>query len=138
MNKEFDNSRKTDFLSGIPQASLDSKHDLTTVRCKFNFHYMDFTQSVGQKFSDWKYSQLKNLLDKFKIFSREPLTFWENERGGSGNNNWLEIYGNFPLRSKFTHPKFVPHQARWGRFRIGDHLRLIGFTIPLSYNEKKT
>ena len=90
-----DNSRKNSFLKNIPTASLDLDGDLLTVKCKFNFHYIDFSQKAGQKFEDLGLSQLAKLLDKLRLFSNEPLKYWQRQRAGSGNNNVLEIYGNF-------------------------------------------
>jgi hypothetical protein len=43
------------------------------------------------------------------------------------------------MRSKtdFKFPKrTVPHQARWGRFRLGAKARLIGFVVPDEYRVK--
>jgi predicted component of type VI protein secretion system len=42
----------------------------------------------------------------------------------------LANYGAFPAKSSFTHPKYIPHQADWARFRLGSKVRLIGFTVP--------
>ncbi|MDZ5455911.1 hypothetical protein SM757_04945 [Azohydromonas lata] len=47
--------------------------------------------------------------------------------------NVLSIYGAFPQNSEFTHPRHVPHQAQWGRFRLDRASRLVGFVVPKEY-----
>ena len=42
----------------------------------------------------------------------------------------LEIYDRFPIRSDFYHPKSVPFDVEWARFRLEGDMRLIGFVIP--------
>lgn len=135
----FKNKKRESFLADFPLPDIDSKDDKLTIRCKFNFHYMDFTQKAGQKFSDWKQKQLADMLDKLKNYSEQPLIHWEKQRAGSGDGKVLVIYGKFPSQSKtdFKLPKkIVPHQAQWGRFRLGANTRLIGFVIPDEYNGK--
>lgn len=116
----------------------DSNNDLT-IRCKFNFSYFDSSQDAGQKFSDWIHKQLFELLGKIKDYTAKSLDYWRQQRAG---NSWmLLIYGGFPPKSDFVHPKHVPHQAQWGRFRLGSKLRLVGFTIPTELHKtlhKKT
>lgn len=133
----FSNSRKQCFLDQVPTASLDSPTDLLSQRSKFNFAYMDFNQKAGQRFEDWSGVQLEKLLNKLHEYSKEPLSHWEKERIGKKGNTVLEIYSKFPLRSDFIHPKHVPHQVKWGRFRLESSVRLIGFVIPHTYNQKE-
>lgn len=128
--RKFENPRKKNFLTNLPRISLDDDSNDLTIRCKFNFSYFDSSQDAGQDFKDWKLSQLIELLNKLRDFSRKPLFYWQNERCGGGGLKVLEIYGSFPNKSKFVHPKFVPHQVKWGRFRLGSKIRLAGFTIP--------
>jgi len=131
--KPFNNKKKQNFLSNIPQTSIESDTDKLTKRCKFNFHYMDFSQ--GQNFTDWQ-PKLSKLLDKLKNYSGESLNYWRKERIGK-KGHVLEVYKNFPSKSKFKHPKFVPHEAHWARFRLEWNDRLIGFVLPSEYSEKK-
>ena len=37
----------------------------------------------------------------------------------------------------FKPPTYVPHQARWARFRLEYDIRLAGFVIPGEYNGKE-
>lgn len=134
---KFGNSKKSNFLKSILTASIDSKDDKLTCKCKFNFSYMDFNQPAGQRFSDWSEDKLIKLLNKLHNYSKESLNYWQHQRIGRGNNKVLEIYGNFPKNSDFEHPKHIPHQAEWARFRIGYNERLIGFVIPKSYKDLK-
>ena len=99
---------------------------------------MDFSQSAGQEFNDWSKDQLVKLLNKLKNYSAEPLTYWltQSQRVGRRSHNVLEIYGDFPVKSEFQHPKHVPHQAQWARFRVENLVRLIGFVIPREFSLK--
>ncbi|MEN9868654.1 MAG: hypothetical protein RL748_4244 [Pseudomonadota bacterium] len=128
------NSKKARFLASIPLASLDAPDDTLAGRCKFNFSY--FTrQAAGQDFADCDAQQLVKLLDKLKDYSKEPLAYWKNLAVGK-SGSVLAIYGAFPQKSSFTHPKHVPHQAQWGRFRLDHTARLIGFVLPQAYHEQ--
>lgn len=135
--KPFTNQRKNDFLNNLASrpSLFDVNNDLT-LRCKFNFSYFDSSQIAGQNFIDWKHKQLHELLDKIREYTQKSLEYWKNERVGKGGLKVLSIYGGFPVKSDFTEPKSVPHQAQWGRFRLGSKLRLIGFTIPTELHKK--
>ena len=139
--KSFKNSKKSKFLDSIPKTSLDKDHDLLSERCKFNFHYMDFSQPEGQSFEDWEKDRLlAKLLDKLKHYSENSLLHWQKEKQRTStrkkNHHVLEIYGDFPKKSAFELPKNVPHQALWARFRLENKVRLIGFVIPNEYSDK--
>ncbi len=136
----FDNYRKQSFLDTRIKASIESKEDDLVSRSKFNFSYMDFSQPAGQKFSDWSQEELYKLLGKLKDFSRQSLYHWENEKMGGGKKGKLytvlEIYGDIPKNTDFIHSPHVPHEALWGRFRLGNLARLIGFILPDNYHNK--
>lgn len=136
--KKFENRKKVSFLESIPQTSIDSNEDRLTLKCKFNFAYFNNAQEAGQHFSDWTGEELSKLLDKLKDFSRETLQHWTRQPIGSGRyrSNVLEVYDSFPTNSDFVHPKDVPHQAKWARFRLEQSVRLIGFVIPDEYHDK--
>ncbi len=128
------NSKKMRFLASLPLASVDSPEDTLAARCKFNFSY--FTQQeAGQDFADCEQQQLAKLLDKLKDYSKEPLAYWKNMAVGK-SGSVLAIYGAFPGKSGFTHPKHVPHQALWGRFRLDHTARLIGFVLPAGCHDQ--
>lgn len=133
--KPFGNSQKEGFLASIPLASLESTDDLITQKCKFNFAYFD-VQPAGQDFKDWSDIQRLELLAKLKEYSKEPLNYWSNMPVGKGKGTVLAIYKAFPAKSKFTHPKHVPHEVHWGRFRLDFSGRLIGFVLPQEYEKK--
>ncbi len=103
--------------------SLEEEDSNLTIRCKFNFSYFDKTQSAGQDFADWPEKQILTLLDTLKEYCKNSLTQWITM------SKYVN-YGVFPLNSDFTHPKHVPHQAQWGRFRLDNKTRLVGFTVP--------
>lgn len=135
--KKIKNSKKNSFLDSLPTASIDLKTDTLTSRCKFNFSYMDFAQTAGQKFEDWPKEQLSKLLKKLCDYSKETLEYWQQQRVGAKNNKVLEIYGGFPINSDFVHPKHVPHQVLWGRFRLEQKVRFVGFILPEDYHNKE-
>lgn len=131
----FYNSKKDKFLASIPRASIELESDNLTIKCKFNFAY--FTkQAAGQSFEEWDRLQLTKFLDKLKDYSQQPLVHWMNQRIGSKNGRVLSLYDEFPKHSEFTHPDHVPHQARWGRFRLESAARLIGFVLPGTFADK--
>ncbi|TAM53011.1 MAG: hypothetical protein EPN57_11220 [Paraburkholderia sp.] len=128
----FDNKRKKAFLAGRELCSLDDPNDSLVDRCKFNFHYFT-VQDAGQNFPDWSHGDLISLLQHIKEYCNFPLSHWMRQPIGK-SGTVLAIYGGFPKKSDFSHPKHVPHQARWGRFRLNHSKRLIGFTIPPELN----
>jgi len=137
--KKFKNTRKEAFLKNIPCISIDDVKSDLTKRCKFNFSYMDFSQSAGQKFEDWSQEQLAKLLNKLRNYSKESLKYWKNQkvRTGKGKQNVLEVYEKFPNNSDFIGPKHVPHQIQWARFRLARLPRLVGFLLPDNYHKKE-
>ena len=136
--KKFRNKKKDGFLSSIPILSLDLPGDVITKRCKFNFHYMDFSQPAGQKFEEWTKDQLTKLLNKLKNYCAQPLSYWRTQpqRVGKKSHNVLEIYGNFPRKSEFVYPQHIPNEVWWARFRVENLARLVGFVIPNEYDGK--
>ena len=134
----YRNKKKKSFIDKIPTNSLDDTNQNIGNRSKFNFSYFDNCQAAGQDFNNWTKEQLLKLLGKLKEYSREPLDHWTTIKIGSGRHryNVLEEYGSFPRTSDFIHPKHVPHQASWARFRIDQSVRLIGFRIPEEYKGK--
>ena len=136
--KEFNNSRKNRFLQSLPTTAIETS-DIAK-RCSFNFSYFEATQTAGQDFNDWNQTQgassLVTLLDKIKNYTKEPLSYWRNERAGAGGLKVLTHYEQFPKRSDFKHPPHVPHDVIWSRFRLANKVRLIGFIIPDSFTGK--
>jgi hypothetical protein len=126
--KKFENRHKIKFLASIPTASLENSTCPLTARCKFNFGYFE-KQAASQTFDEWTTQQQVVLFEKLKEFSKEPLEYWMNQSVGK-SGRVLSIYGAFPARSDFAHPKHVPHQVRWGRFRLDWSGRLCGFVVP--------
>lgn len=133
----FGNSKKSKFIQSFPTASIELKSDTLAKKAKFNLAYFDNSQDAGQDFPDWTFEQVLKLLEKLQGYSKDTLDHWTKCPIGKGKGHVLEIYGAFPKKSEFTHPKHVPHQAIWGRFRLERSVRLIGFTIPENYNQKE-
>ncbi|HBO3797512.1 TPA: hypothetical protein L4T06_005525 [Pseudomonas aeruginosa] len=133
--KKFTNRLKDKFLINIPVESVEAS-DLIG-RCKFNFSYWDMKQEAGSGLAELTEVQIKNLVEKIRLYSRESLSHWQAERCGSGGLKVLEIYGEFPKKSDFVHPKSVPHDVRWARFRMDNLGRLVGFLVPAEHSFKK-
>lgn len=131
---KFKNNRKEAFVRSIPTQELATVGDRLTNRCKFNFHY--FVPSVpGQDWSDWGIDGLAKLLRKLQWYSEKSLAEWCNEV--AGGHRLLAFYNEFPLRSDFSHPINVPHDVRWGRFRLEQKVRLVGFIVPTDRDRKE-
>lgn len=88
---------------------------------------------LTQDFLSWDEEHLQKFMQKIIEFSKEPLHYWKNQRIGSGKNNVLELYNTFPLNSDFHHPKHVPIDVSWARFRLDSKTRLVGFVVPISF-----
>lgn len=132
--KRFHNSRADRFIESIPKCSLLAVDDTITNRCRFNFSYFT-AQKAGQDFGEWNGDNLAKLLGCLKDYSAQPLTYWLTQPSGKKGTVYSH-YGHFPLKSEFEHPKHVPHEAQWGRFRLKWATRLIGFTVPKDLDDK--
>lgn len=129
---KFSNPRKDRFLKTRPQSSLEIS-DIAR-RCKFNLSFFDANQEAGQSFAEWSNTEglhsLATLMEKIKEYTKEPLSYWRNNRSGAGGLKVLSYYDYFPKDSDFIHPPHVPHDVTWARFRLGNKVRLIGFVVP--------
>lgn len=134
MSKFNRNTKKKDFMERFPVTSLESS-DIET-RCKFNFSYFDDSQLHGSSLEGLEPGILATIMEKIKSYSKNDLNFWRNQRCGSKGLKILADYEKFPPKSNFNHPKFVPHDVSWSRFRMENLSRLIGFTIPGEYAAK--
>lgn len=136
--KKYSNKKRASFLDSIPKTSIENEDDELTIKCKFNFSYFDSDQDAGDDFSDWSHAELNKLLNKLKEYSKKSLEYWQKQPIGSGKHrsNIFEIYDGFPVNSDFVHPKYIPHQACWSRFRLESSVRFVGFVIPDAYHDK--
>ncbi|HEP6274130.1 TPA: hypothetical protein VDA67_000525 [Burkholderia vietnamiensis] len=128
MSKKFTNSKKSAHLAAIPEFGLESENNDLATRCKFNFSYFCSQDRAGKGLGELEKTDLTDLLSKLVDFSRLPLSYWKKQKHGKGST--LAIYKNFPSLSDFTHPKHVPHDVHWGRFRLAGEIRLAGFVVP--------
>lgn len=126
--RKFGNSKKQKYLDSIPEYELRSPACNLSERCKFNFSYIDFEQEPSTSFNDWDAGNLVRFLNKLKELSRCSLKYWKTQRYGQGSV--LSVYGSFPKKSDFIHPKHVPLDVLWARFRFEGDLRLVGFVVP--------
>jgi len=130
------NQKKQQFLNSRPQTSLETCN--IALRCKFNFSFFDSQQGVSQSFADWNAQggicSLDSVFEKFKEYSKQPLSYWRNERCGAGGLKILAYYNEFPNKSDFIHSAHIPHDVCWARFRLGNKVRLIGFVVSEKLN----
>ena len=138
-NGKFSNSRKNAALQAQPKLLFETETPPISQRCKFNFHYMNFIAPALSFEECEQNGQLASIMAKLKHFSEYPLLHWRREPIGTGKGHVLEIYGDFPRPSKneYKYPKNVPADALWGRFRINQKFRLVGFVIPDELHGKK-
>ena len=135
---DYSNSRAKNKKEEIKlTVDFESLNDILTERCKFNFYYFD-NNNAGQDFKDWTKEELVDLLNKLKCYCENSLEYWKKQTT-SGSGNVLEIYGNFPIPAKtdFKEPKYIPMRAQWGRFRLKEKIRLVGFVIPHDLHDRK-
>jgi hypothetical protein len=126
----FNNSRQKNFLNSFPDVSFDSDTCNHASRSKFNFSYFDWSQDAGQDFCSWTRENLHKLFHKLVDYGKHPLSYWLSQRVGRGGRKILEVYGGFPSRSDFQHPRHIPKNVQWARFRLEGDMRLIGFLVP--------
>ena len=131
----FPNSKRDRFLLSRDICSLEDDGDKLTERCKFNFHYFT-VQAAGQDFGGWNQGELVDLLSHLKDYSNFSLIHWTRQPIGK-SGTVLIMYDKFPTKTAFTYPKHIPHQARWGRFRLTHAKRLVGFTVPKELDGKE-
>ena len=133
--KKYRNYAKESFLSQIPTTRLESAGNSLAEKCKFNFAYFDI-QPAGQDFCDWTSDQQTKLFNKLKYYTKESLDHWRKSPVGA-SGSVLATYGSFPASSDFKHPPHVPHEVEWGRFRLEQAMRLVGFTLPANLHGKE-
>jgi hypothetical protein len=131
----FNNSKKVEHLNAMPEVGLEANRDTLTEKCKFNFAYFCKQPGVGKALDELTQAELHDLIDKVRQFCQEPLAYWLQQKHGVGTT--LSIYKNFPIRSEFKHPKHVPNDVHWGRFRLSGEVRLAGFVVPGHLHETK-
>ncbi|WP_191831309.1 hypothetical protein [Pseudomonas fluorescens] len=131
------NKRKEAFLKKIPTTDIENSGILKY--SKINFKFFDVDQEPSSSFDDLSEIEAKSLLKKLHSFSGKSLNEWAQENAGGNGLKVYARYNDFPKNSDFTHPPHVPHDALWGRFRLGNKYRLVGFVIPdLLHGEGKS
>lgn len=123
------NSQKDAFLRSISDDSCVEAVKEKFEYMAFSLQFFDNSQKAGQDFHEWTREQLERLLDKLKSYCGNTMEYWKKQRIGHGHSHVLEIYERFPFNSGFTHPKHVPADVQWGRWRLEYDMRLVGFTI---------
>lgn len=126
---KYQNSHTKEFTENYPEHIVETTNIASFV--KFNFDFLDVNQTDAG-FDRLDCLDDKNrlmLLEKIKEFSGASRFDWESNRR-------LVIYENIPRGSKAKHPKHVPSDVCWARFRLEGGFRLIGFFIPDSLDKK--
>ncbi len=128
------NSLKEKFISEFPNLTIESESKKLAKCMSFSFKYFDTSQvrdGVGQDFKDWTKENLVKFCNKLKEYCKKSIGEWMTTPIGSGvkRRHVLESYKGFPSKSDFKHPKHVPLDVVWARFRLEGDMRLIGFLI---------
>ena len=85
------------------------------------FSLKDFDINQGQSFKDWEKDEiLSNLMTRL----REVSSFTVTE---AQQNKILTIYGDFPDRTNFQHPKHIPDGVNWAVISIQGKERVAGY-----------
>jgi len=130
------NNAKELFLKSFPNLLISDQTDRLSCNLAFSFQYFDVSQEPSSDFSQLTEEQIKKLIVKIKNYSSNTIEYWKNQRIGKGSSNVLEVYDHFPRKSDFVHPKNVPSDVSWARFRLESDMRLIGFLISNDLCEK--
>ncbi|WP_312404014.1 hypothetical protein [Pseudomonas rhodesiae] len=131
MSRFNKNPRKENFLNLFPETSIENC-DIES-RFKVNFSFFDNSQENGSGFDELENGVLARIMEKIKEYTRHDLNYWRHQRCGAHGLKILADYGAFPPNTNFVHPKPVPHNVNWCRFRLEGLSRLVGFTIPPGY-----
>jgi len=126
--KKF-NSRKKGFLDEFVKKS-PGVYEAVCEKLSFSFQYFDDSQPAAQSFSAWDHDEIVKLLEKLRNYSRENKEYWRRMPIGGHGSTVLVLYGGFPENSELRHPRFVPEDVCWARFRLESGVRLCGFFIP--------
>lgn len=127
---KFSNSRKDRKLRQLHITDLTVSGEDLAKRCKFNFSYLDTSQEAGVDFSELSQERLNEIMQFMKEMGKGSLEHWKMQKRYSE-------YGKFPeVHTDFEYPRYVPIQVRWGRFRLNNTFRLVGFTIPPEFDQK--
>ena len=71
-----------------------------------------FDRNQSPSFSDWEEDMmLSEAVEALSGYCHLPLT-------AQIDGKKFVVYGDFPKKSKFTHPSHVPQDAKWGRIHV--------------------
>lgn len=85
------------------------------------FSFKDFDRNQGQSFKEWEKEEILALACE-KLISLSQYTVAQ-----ALQQQIIKIYGNFPPKSNFSHPRHVPEDVKWASFRIQGKERIIGY-----------
>lgn len=85
------------------------------------FSFRHLCPQQGASFKNWlDDGVLLDALEKLKGYSNHPYT---------STDATYTIYGNFPPKSKFKHPKYVPEDAKWARIHVNGKYIICGHLV---------
>ncbi len=133
--QKYQNSRTLQYINDYPETIVETAGIAPLL--KFNLKFLEVNQKdVGFcALEDLTDSDREMQLDKMKWFSTESRFTWETKPTGRGERPLLVVYDNIPGKSKAKHPKNVPSDVSWARFRLEGRFRLVGFFIPDSLDK---
>ncbi|MCI5123238.1 MAG: hypothetical protein D3925_01860 [Candidatus Electrothrix sp. AR5] len=130
----FPNQHRSNKLRDLAELlGLQDEISNLTERCAFNFSYFDCSQEAGVDFCILSEVQQRNLVQSLVDYSKNSLSYWDCQ------GDIFVVYDTFPSKNKtdFFHPKHVPHDVCWCRFRLAGKFRLVGFTVPKKLHEQR-
>lgn len=79
------------------------------------FSFAHLCQDQGASFKDWNDDGLLvKALERLKEYSHKKV---------SQTDSTYTIYGDFPPKTKYHHPMYIPQDARWARIHVdGKHI----------------
>jgi len=87
------------------------------------FSFKDFDPTQGQNFEEWEQEKILSIL---MTRLREISSFSITE---AQQNGILTVYGDFPIKTDFIHPKHIPQGVNWARIEIKgkQKIRIAGY-----------
>jgi len=87
------------------------------------FSLKDFDINQEESFEDWEREKILSILMK-RLQEISSFSITEAQQNGI-----LTIYGDFPTKTDFTHPRHIPQGVNWARIEIKgkQKIRIAGY-----------
>ncbi len=89
------------------------------------FSFMHFCITQGSSFREWQENGiLHHAVERIKEYSSKKV---------SQTDTTYTVYGDFPKKTSFEHPKYIPQDARWARIHVdGTHI-IVGHVVANTF-----